>query len=503
MRLIDTLEGARLPRFPFHHAPLRVALIAQVVLPVLLAVAGIFYGAVLTAEALIERRMEEDIELVARALRMPVGGTLESGQDARVEQVLEAVFEIDRVYGAYVYDARGRRIVAVGAVPPDTRRTEVRRLVNVGGTGTYEQVDGEPVYTYSVPLMDSARNVNGLLQVTRRGSDFTRYMTDLRQQAVTALIVLLVVIVGLLLVAHHVAIGRPLRLLVEAMARVERGDARHRAVPTGPREVATLGVALNRMLDSLQRADSELRQRQGAEVRLQRQLKETEKMAAVGQVATGVAHELGAPLSVIDGKARRLAQRPDLSARSSQELAGIRAEVRRMGAIVRQLLDFGRSRSGVQRPVSAARACRAAVASVEPERAAHRVRLEYSSPADPGLRLRGDPLRLEQALVNLLRNAIQAAEDGRVELGAYCEDEVVRLRVDDSGPGVSAALRERVFEPFYTTKESGRGTGLGLCIVNNVAEEYGGHVTIAESPLGGARFELVLPLDAALSEQGA
>src|SRR5690606_9810436 len=106
--------------------------------------------------------------------------------------------------------------------------------------------------------------------------------------------------------------------------------------------------------------------------------------------------------------------------------------------------------------------------------------------------VRGDALGLELALVNLLRNARQGCPDGAVELGWRVAEGRVAIHVDDAGPGVPEAERKRVFEPFHTTRLPGEGTGLGLAIVERIAREHGGEARVSASPLGGARFELVL-----------
>jgi signal transduction histidine kinase len=139
-----------------------------------------------------------------------------------------------------------------------------------------------------------------------------------------------------------------------------------------------------------------------------------------------------------------------------------------------------------------ARRAEAALAQIEPERDRAGVTLPGPD-IGPELKLHGDRLRLEQALVNLLRNAIQAAPGGRVRLGASAAGGRVHLTVEDDGPGVDAATRQRLFEPFFTTKPSGHGTGLGLAVVEAVVDEHGGRVTVESSELGGALFRLSFP----------
>ncbi|MEB3735351.1 ATP-binding protein [Halopseudomonas pachastrellae] len=108
--------------------------------------------------------------------------------------------------------------------------------------------------------------------------------------------------------------------------------------------------------------------------------------------------------------------------------------------------------------------------------------------------VKGDPGRLELALLNLLRNALQASEQ-RLQVQLSQQRGQVRIDIDDDGPGLPEASREQLLEPFFTTKPPGEGTGLGLAIVNTIAEEHGGQLVLDSSPLGGCRASLLLPVD--------
>src|SRR5690625_6441098 len=155
-----------------------------------------------------------------------------------------------------------------------------------------------------------------------------------------------------------------------------------------------------------------------------------------------------------------------------------------------QLQVLGRERTGRHARLAVVDWVQRAI-SGEPGAVA-RVRVEPG----PAVTLKGDPLRLEQALANLIRNALQAAPEQGVDLGWQRDAGALALWVDDAGPGVAPEWRSRVFAPFFTTRASGRGSGLGLAIVASVMREHGGRVEVGESPRGGARFRLLRPLAA-------
>lgn len=490
---MDLRAPFRAWRFP----SLRSALVVAVVLPLAVAVMVGGFLVLREFEQQAVDRMEEDVELVARAIRLPLSRAMERGRDGTVVDALVSAFQIGRVYGAHLYDQEGRLVSSFGSAAPgedpgrlsDMAESESRQ-------GEYGQAGSEEVYSYFVPLTSSGNRPLGLLQVTRRRSDIEAYVDGLRLRAGLVLLVGVLAATGLVLVGHRNAIGRHVDRLVGSMRRVEEGDRDHRTDVDGPREIAGLASGLNAMLDSIARAEDELVERREEKLRLQSELREAEKMAAVGRLSAGVAHELGSPLSSVDGRAQRLLRRSDLSSEAEMEVKALRNDAGRMERIVRQLLEFGRGVHGDRRPVRADRMARSVVSTLREEADEAGVTLVTDGPGTPAV-LSVDPRGVERALSNLVRNAIQATPGGRVEVRwLEAEDGTGGFEVADDGPGVDEDLRSRIFEPFFSTKKTGEGTGLGLAVVHGIVQEHGGNVTVGEGRLGGAAFRLTLPVEA-------
>ena len=475
-----------------HRYSLRWALILRVLVPLLVAMTLVTAVGLRTLESAIEAQMQEDVELVARAVRLPISDSLERGEDASVRQALESVFRIGRVYGAYVYDHEGDLVAAVGAVNPAAEKQDVAgRAADGERSGGYEEIQGQEVYSYFEPLTDSSGRISGLLQVTRRGSDFQEDIGRLRLQAFSFMGGAGVVITGLLLFGHREAIGKHLASLAGSMARIESGERDHRASGEGPKEVRSLSNAFNTMLNSIEAAEREIAERRSDQARLEGELRHAEKLAAIGRLSAGVAHELGTPLSVIDGKAQRALRHADSDSRQERSLQQIRDEVSRMEHIVRQLLEFGRSSNRQFRWTRIGDLVGAALTALEDRFLEHGVAVIVRGET-PGADFRVDPVRIEQVLVNLLRNAVQAGAT-ELTLDWGNDDSTVWLQVDDNGPGVAEDIRERLFEPFFTTKSVGEGTGLGLAVVHGIVTEHGGTIGVDASAAGGASFRLTLP----------
>ncbi|MFW6216998.1 MAG: sensor histidine kinase, partial [Desulfohalobiaceae bacterium] len=213
----------------------------------------------------------------------------------------------------------------------------------------------------------------------------------------------------------------------------------------------------------------------------------------IGQLAAGVAHELGAPLSVIHGKAQRCLRDSSLSQKHQKSMQDVRNEVQRMEHIVRQLLDFGRASRQRRRWQNTAGLARAAASQVQKEMPLQ-AKLELQGP-DPGPDIYVDQLRIEQALINLLRNSLQAPGVSKIILSwEQAQDDQVAFWVQDDGPGISDADKNKIFEPFFSTKKEGQGTGLGLSVVHGIVQEHYGQVQVHDSCLGGACLGFTLAI---------
>ena len=477
-----------------NNTSLAVRLLLFVVLPLSLSVIGLGYLVLAKLEDHLESQMQKDVELVARAVQGPLGRSMERERGGTVQETLDSVFDIGRIYGAYLYNQNGEMVAAAGTVSANRQlRDRITRVVEAERrTGEYGRVDGRDVYSYFVPLKGSAGEVIGLLQIARRESEIKEYLSDLRTLAAIYLLAGTGLITGIILIGYHGALGRSLGRLRKSMRRVREGDRRHRAATEGPREIAELARALNRMLDSIVAAEREIEEGRAAQATLTEKLQSSQKLAVLGEMAAGVAHELGTPLSVLDGKAQR-ALRPGRNPEEMKaHLREIREEVRGMENVVRQLLEFGKPAGARQREVPAAQLAERARHGAERtvNGSARRLQLEGAS---PGPTVSGDPIRIELALKNLMQNGLQASNDGRVKVSwEACEDGTL-FTIADEGPGIPPEMREKIFSPFFTTKDARRGRGLGLAIVQQVVNEHDARVEIDDNGGNGTRFTLYFP----------
>ncbi len=473
---------------------LRGALVIYVLVPMVVvsAVAGLW--SLHAFERQVEKRMQKDLELVARAIKQPLSHAIQREREGSIAQALESAFSIGRVYGAYVYNAEGEKISASGRHQPESRPKQVSRLVEDGEQhGEYGEVAGRDVYSYFVPLADSGGRISGILQLTRRRSDFQEQIGDIRYKAVLIFIGVFAGLTGLVFYGHHRALGKHFNRLSETMTMISEGDRRQRFAPGGPREVLALGVHFNQMMDNIDRAEQEIQQRRAEQEELEKRLRQAEKLAAIGQLSAGVAHELGTPLSVIGGKAQRALRDPDMPRAAADSISSISKQAKRMEQIIRQLLDFSRRSQIRPRRVKLSQVARSAAAALEPESGQANVSVVLRGESDDTME--ADSVQMEQVLANLLKNAIQAAPGGQVQVSWRLQEDQAVFQVEDSGSGIDEQTRKKLFEPFFTTKPVGTGTGLGLAVVHGIIEAHRGNILVEASSLGGACFTLMLPAE--------
>ena len=227
---------------------------------------------------------------------------------------------------------------------------------------------------------------------------------------------------------------------------------------------------------------------------LERNLEHAERLAAIGRIAAGMAHEINNPLAVIGASAAYVAE---VAARiGDSELAGcasdIEMAVERVGSFVQHVCGFARRERPHMAETSIHTALDIALRMIRP-RAKDRF-VEVRVEPTPTVVVPHDPPRLAQAVLNLLSNAVDAAASGgrHVVLRVTAGEDSVRIEVDDDGPGITAELAERLFEPFTTTKPFGQGTGLGLPITRQIAHDHGGEIRLDPLPGGGTRACLEL-----------
>jgi signal transduction histidine kinase len=347
----------------------------------------------------------------------------------------------------------------------------------------------------------------GALELSESLADEKAYIrtTVVRTAIVTIAIVLLCGFFTMALGA--LVVGRPVRLLIQKARRVATGDL------SGPLEIAQrdelgqLADELNAMADQL----AETRQSLTAEVSARRatteQLRHAERLTTVGKLASGIAHELGTPLNIILARARMIAGE-DLAEDRAREYAGIIADqATRMSGSIRQLLSYARREPPNKSLTDLRIVVRQTTELLEPEAKKAGVPLRTDLPDQQATAV-VDPGQVRQVLSNLVLNGIQAMpKGGDLTVGIefnlsdeerQCEEQgrpMLRMYVQDHGIGIPPNDLKHLFEPFFTSKASEGGTGLGLSVVADIVQEHGGHIEVHSEVGKGTCFSVFLPAE--------
>ncbi len=250
------------------------------------------------------------------------------------------------------------------------------------------------------------------------------------------------------------------------------------------------------LIDAIARQISlilENRQAEEERSRLQDQLRHADRLATIGQLAAGVAHELNEPLASVLSFAELLKEDRNLSAQGSEDLGKILTAAIRARGVVRQLLFFAREVPTIKQAVDVGAVVEEALSLLQSRFERENVECEIKLAPDIP-KIVADPAQLHQVVVNLLVNALQAMPgEGKLTVSTAADEENVYFAVEDTGVGMSEEVKKNIFLPFFTTKEVGQGTGLGLPVVHGIVTAHGGSVSFQTKPGRGSRFEVRLP----------
>jgi signal transduction histidine kinase len=363
---------------------------------------------------------------------------------------------------------------------------------------------GRRAYAY-VPLLRAGERPAALELSRPLVSASQVFWSELKGQIVFSLVVLAFAAAVAIALTSWI-VSQPLGRVAAQARRIQRGDFSQKLASHGTDEVAALIEELNAMCDALlearTKAEDQTRQRLDA----LEQLRHADRLRTVGTLASGIAHELGTPLSVIALRAKMIATGEVTSEEAEGSAKVIVAQAERVTTIVRQLLDFARRRPPKRTEVSLGELAERTVTFVEGLAKKARISLQVHCPRPVVTRV--DAGQIEQALTNLVINAIHAMPSGgEVKVSVETKDAVppglpptsatacAVIEVLDTGVGISSADLERIFEPFFTTKGVGEGTGLGLSVTHGIVEDHQGWMR-SDSTLGqGSRFQVFLPLE--------
>jgi two-component system, NtrC family, sensor kinase len=426
------------------------------------------------------------------------GGDLLNRRDDLVDSIRDAVFcspvedvlSLDTVT-VFLGDVRIATNVRQGdgqrAIGTRMSQQVAEEVLGRGGVWTRPAfvVDDWYVTAYE-PIRDPQQQVVGALYVGLLQAPF------LQQRNTLAGVVSIMVLSGtmacfLLIYYMNFLVLRPASRVIEMARRVIQGDLTARVGIRPPGEIGVLCQAVDQMADALAEREEQLKSTTG------RQLHRSEKLASLGRLAAGIAHEINNPLTGVLTFAHLMKEKPNMDGQDLQDLDLIIHETTRAAEIVRGLLDFARERAVIKEPLNLNEVIVRTIRLIRNQKLFERIVIDEDLANDlPDIQ--GDMNQLQQVLLNLSLNACEAMPTGgSLTIRTRSDERGVMVKLADIGCGIKPEHLERIFEPFFTTKPVGKGTGLGLSVSYGIVQQHGGTIELDSQPGRGTTFTLVFP----------
>jgi signal transduction histidine kinase len=451
-----------------------------------------------------ETDMKQDAHLLGRAMKGPITDIwLTRGQ----ERALKIISEFNE--GESILHVRW---VWLNAPPDDPYGPSISReklgMVMQGQEGTFEKrYKNSAGYLYTYVPMEVDEKKPGALELSEsllRLDAFNRLSlirTTIRMGELSLVAGLAALLLGFGM------IGRPLQRLIGKVHRVAQGDLSGPLVFRGRDEFSELAVAVNAMCRQLDESQKKVLNETAARITAVEQLRHADRLRTIGELASGIAHELGTPLNVVSGRASLIATGSLSEAEIVESATIIKAQSERMTTTIRHFLSFARRRSSQKSSVDLRQIVHKTLDLMAPLGHKQKAILNFTGDDNPA-RTMVDAEQIQQVLTNLIVNALQAMpQGGTVEVGICREytrppgalegsdGEYLSVYVRDEGEGIAETNLQHIFEPFFTTKDIGKGTGLGLSIAYGIVQEHGGWIDVKSKKGKGSCFFVYLPLE--------
>jgi signal transduction histidine kinase len=481
---------------------LKLRLILVVVIPPILVVGVYGLVRVRMGRSELIADDERNVVMVAKAVRVAVEQALSSAHGADLDEMLrEIVADQKQVDRLRIFDRSLLRPTVVssrGGIGDDVPTEVLMRVTATGQAEGFSPRRGRvPVFYYVIPLRDGNGAIVGAMEVAHLMSGIEPKVRVATWDIAFRLGLLVISLTLLTAAVLQREVLRPLFRLTEGIRQLGRGNPAQPLAVERRDELGRVAEAFNTMAEQLQLTRHELLLETEHTLDLEQQLRHSATLAVAGRLASGLAHEVGTPLNIISGRAEFLMQNLPIGDERRADLNVIVEQIDRISAMIRSLLDTVRPVKPDIQPTQLKRVVDRLLLLLEHAARRHGVTLEVAIPETLPSIL-ADRNQLQQVLINLLMNAFEAARPaGNVRLTARPTPRRsrpgVEITVIDDGPGIAAPLQSRIFEPFFSTKPPGEGTGLGLPICRDIVKSLEGEIRVESAPGSGATFGVWLP----------
>jgi two-component system, NtrC family, sensor kinase len=449
-------------------------------------------------EIALQTALREDLHAHAVTLQIALEEDYANSRTAEAQRLIDRLRENTEIYSVLLFDENQNLIAQSQPLanvilrnPPEL--PEVLRQNKQ--SDAIRNINGEKFASVILPMQTNGK-VIGAVELVK---PLSLIETDIFYARFYWLLTTLLLWLVIGLIVFYVLkrnLSVPINALLKASEAVGKGDFAQKVEITSRRdELGILAAQFNQMAESLDEQNRAAREETENRLRLERELRHNEQLVLVGRLAAGVAHELGAPLNVIDARAEQIQTKPDITPeKCARNLEIIRSNVARITHLIRQLLNLARPFNLNLTEVNLRESIESALEQIEQNAEASKISIDFSDGED--FILIADPNYLLQVWLNIFVNALQEMPDGgSLSIRTFIsENKFVVTEIKDTGNGIPDENFVYLFDPFFTTKDIGKGTGLGLPIANRIVEEHGGKIKAGNNENGGALFAVYLPI---------
>jgi signal transduction histidine kinase len=472
---------------------------------IVIVLSGFGYLDILSRRDILIRKMKAEVRSAGRTLKVSLEEISPPEKREYIQGLINAMGEYERNLGVVLYYARGNLVFHSpslrGKIEPylDLTRRSMEGNAPQEEFGIYGNV---PVFVYTFPLEDREGKTIGGASILQETSSMEKEIQQTKWSIFIMISVLILGTVALVLLVMRKWIAQPISNLMEGIQNFSGGNLDYRIDWKTGDELSELAQAFNQMAVDLRKAQERILRETEAKLDLERGLRESEKLAVIGQLASGLAHEIGTPLNIIYGRAELIQKRQEDKEALQRNLDIVLRQTERITKIIQQLLGFVRKKKPEQKVLNLPSLLECALELLDHQVRKQKVRV-VKDRMDGLPSIIGDSDQLQQVFLNLILNAIQSMpEGGTLSLAAtskmiskdgHPEERRLYLEVsvEDTGAGMEKEVLQNIFTPFFTTKDT--GTGLGLMVTQGIIQDHGGWMEV-ESEVGkGSRFRVYLP----------
>ncbi len=467
------------------------------------------------SRASLQQEMQREGRGFALTARVALEDYLRDRQVDDIRKLVEKISGYERVLGLRIFSPAGDVLWQSSSLNPYpfTQSEDLSRALRQGVTvESHRTLGGHPVASFVFPLSIPGESPAGAAQILQMESYIEEDARASRYSLATLTAAMILAVIAVVLLVTHFSVSRPIEELIRSFRDVGKGDTASRVPVRRADELGRLAGEFNTMCERLEAAQASLQAEQAERRRVEARLRNAERLASIGRLSAGLAHEIGTPLNVIGGRAETLRRKLSGNELADRNLGIITAQIERIARIVRGMLDFARAREPHLDWAEVPAILRRVLELLGQRLEEARIRTEFLLPGDlPAIQADAD--QIYEVFLNLAANAMDSMPRGGI---LRLRGEVVRatppqrggsaspflaVSMEDTGEGIAPENLDKIFDPFFTTKDVGKGTGLGLSVSYGIVQEHGGWIDVTSEQGHGTRLTVFLPLPVAPEQE--